>query len=228
MRFFAKFKRCFYEMANELLDVKTKPTQLGMWQYLDMIYFIFAFRVPFIVFVMYKNYKMPAWYDFRQFDVTVSFLHTFSSTFDYSILLMVYFFDLIYFMLKWWCYRLDVSGRNWRFWYQLTVESVQYYEQCCLSESKIKTLETLKLAKYEERIQKLFPFVGRKLPVGFVLKKLASAEIVYQMEDIDVVKLKNQTIPLMPLLSWKIRSKVLKIILFTENFAYVFQLFLSN
>lgn len=220
-------------MCKDLLEEKKdagrfgKP--LGIHQVLDVIAFIGMFRVLFIAYVMYRDYQWPGlpWYDFRHYDVAVSFLYTFRSTVDHTTFLMVYFFAVIFFFLEWWCFRLDVRPRNWRFWYQATVATLDDYRRFRLNESQLKKVQKTKQAAYEQKFEEYFPpLVGRLLsPVrGTLTKTFASLEIFTRLEGVDVEALQSRPPPLMPLLPWHIRVKVLKVMLFTEVFAYWFQL----
>lgn len=226
LNLWAKFTHCFYEMSKELLDVRTKSTRSCNRYFLSISYIYGFLRCLFVVYVMYIDYKVSDWYNFQKYDVLVDFLHTFSDTFEYNILLMVNFFIFIFFLLEWWCYKLNVRGRNWRFWYQLTVESLDLYYKYRLTGKKLMKIQKLKMAKYEKRLSqfKLISVSG----VHYVSQALASAEIVVRMEDVDVVAMQNKPLLLMPLLSWRLRSKALKIILFTEYSACALQALIGN
>ncbi len=221
--FTSKFQRCFYEMSKELFEVETKPTRAGQRQYFDVFAFFCTMRVPFVVYVMYVNYEVDGWwwYNFRQNDILVSYLFNFRSTLDYTTFLMIFFFDVIYFILSYWCFKLDVQGRNWRFWYQMTVLSLDQYYECRLSRSRLKRIQALKRVKYEERLAQ-FSLPGSL--VRSVSGALASAEMAARMEDVDVPAMQSRPLPAMPFLSWKARAKALRLMLITEAFAYVFQI----
>lgn len=233
MTLFAKFKRCFYEISKDLLDEKGRSTKLGPRQYLDILAFFGTFRVLFATYIMYTDYKTPdwaPWYDFRRHDVLVGFPHTFRTTFDYTIILMVYFFVIVYFLLEWWCFKLDAGTRNWRFWYQLTVVSQDDYYRFRLDGNQRKHLKAITAAKYEQKIEVYLPSVGLFLaPVkGAIAKSLALVEIAYRMEDVDVLQMQARPLQTMPLLSWSIRARALQVMILADYFAYAFQLIIGE
>ena len=224
MLFFLKFKHCFYLMSDELFNAQTKPTRAGFYQYFEIVVFLcFSFRLFFIIYLLHADY--PDWYDFRRCDMMVHFIYSYSGQLDYVIFILAYLFYLIYFLFEWWCFHLTVCGREWRTWHQLTVMSLNQYVQCRLNESRLQQIKTLKKTKYEERLNQFH------LPTGLVkgaASVLASAEIATKMEDVDRKALMELPLPLMPCLSWKMRSKALRLMLFTEYLAYPLQLTIGS
>ncbi|KAH9403380.1 hypothetical protein TYRP_015265 [Tyrophagus putrescentiae] len=83
----------------------------------------------------------------------------------------------------------------------------------------------MKQCKYEQKFEAYLPPLVRLLsPVkGTLTRTFASLEIFTKLEGVDVEALQSRPPPLMPLLPWHIRAKVLKVMLFTEVFAYWFQ-----
>lgn len=222
----SKFKRCFYEMSKELFDEKTKSNRFRNRQLFNICFFYATFRIYFIVYVMYNDFKGPVWYDFRRYDVMTNFLHTFSDTFDYTIVLMINFFNLIFFLFEWWSFHLDARRRSWRFWYQLTVATLDDYHRCQFTGSKLRAIQALKMAKYENKLS-LYPFIPVSLAKR-ISSTLALIEIFLKMEHVNVVEMQRRPIPLMPLLSWKNRSMALKIMLLTEYCAFFLQIIIGN
>lgn len=228
MTFLSKFKHCFYEMSRELLDLEVKPTRVGLSQLIDLLAFVITFRMLFIMYVLFIDFKVPPWYDFKTYDVIVSYAYTYSTTFDYTTISICYFFVLMYFLLKLWCFRLDVRGCHWRFWYQLTVGTFKQYFRCRLEGQKLKQIYHFKKVKYEEKIGGFFLY-GGKLPfVGLIARTFAWIEIAYRMEDVDVVRLASKPLPSMPFLAWEVRAKALRVMLATEYFTYAFQVFIGK
>ena len=232
MAFFAKFKHCLYEKSKELLENKMKEGEggcfkrkLSLWHYFDVIaFFTCTVRILLITAVMYNEYQVPGWYDFRRQDVIVGFLHTFRTTFDYTTFLMVYFFGVVYFLLEWWCFRLNTSTPNWRFWHQLMVATLEHYRQCRLNESSLKRLQSLKQEKYRQKLEAYWWFVPVPVKKAFA-RGLASAEIFYKMEDVNLQRMQSgHPLSMMPLLGWSLRARALQVMLLTEVLAFAFQL----
>ncbi|KAH9390374.1 hypothetical protein TYRP_023125, partial [Tyrophagus putrescentiae] len=211
------FRHCFYQSSKEVLDIG-KSIEIGPRQWLAIAVFLYALKMPFVVYIMYTDYSTS--FNFRRHEMLLGFCSAYRLVIDHWTLLMVHLFIYIFFALEYWTWRLDSCHRTWRFWWQLTVQSLEDYQQCTLERSKLSKVLLLREEKYRqvlaERVSQ-FP-VSLQITLARVLAKVATA---YTLEHIDRRRfLTTRPLTLMPRLRWHLRRRTLQVMLITEYLAF--------
>ncbi len=222
----AKFRRCFYESAKVVFNNRSKSPKAGPRQWLIIALFLYSLKMFAIVAVIYRDYDTA--FNFRRHEMMLAFVSHYRSAFDYSTLLMMYLFNYAFFALEYCTFRLDTTNRTWRFWWLVTVGTVDDAQRCTFAVEKRRQLQLLKEAKYAQKLgkfQRLLENCSSSLLLciqNVLVRTLAKLEVAYNFEHVDHRKLmtKGSPAPLMPRLSWNVRKRVLRIILITEFLAF--------
>ena len=214
------FHNVFYNTFRVVLDLQ-KLTTPGLWQWLNLFGFFWALRVPYFAYVVHGQFTDKL---LLRHDLVLGIIHNFRAELDYTTILMLYTFDLIYFAIEYWLFRLDPLHKTWRLWWALTVGTVdEYCQKCRPSADQLKSLLTRKEAEYRRKLSKL-QYTSLLLPISvqqYLVKQLAAAAVAYRLEGANWRRL--TPVALLPRLSLSIRQRCLRTILRSEAVTYYLQ-----
>ncbi|KAH9403826.1 hypothetical protein TYRP_015020 [Tyrophagus putrescentiae] len=220
-----KYRRCLYEMAKEVYHYGS-PKQVTYEQVLQTIFFCSSLRILHMAYLMAVGY--PDWYAYRH-DVMLSFCRLNAHRFDYSLMVAIYLFNVVYTSLEYWIYHIDMAERVavWKWWWQALVLNQQQFYQCQLNTLQLEAVWAAKRRAISAWLQSSFPLLSGAFREPLA-NLLARWQIFYNLENVDIEALKNggtASLPIRPQMSWTLRRQSLRILLITDQVAFGFQLF---
>lgn len=224
-----KYRRCLYEMAKEVYHYGS-PKHVTYEQVLQTIFFCSSLRILHMAYLMAVGY--PTWYAYRH-DVMLSFCRLNAHRFDYSLMVAIYLFNVVYTSLEYWIYSsVDERAEVWKWWWTVTVRNQQLYNQALYSSLEVEAIQEVRRREIAYRLQKdsLFGILPGALLIPLT-GLLARWEVFYSLEGADLGRLQEGgdcSLPLRPKISWPLRRQTLRIILIAEYLTYYFQLFVGE
>ncbi len=224
-----KYRHCLYEMADEVFHYG-RPRRLSYEQLLQVVFFISSLRILYMAYLMAHHF--PAWHAYEH-DLMLSYLRLNAGRFDYSLLLALYLFNVVYTSLEYWIYSsVDERAEVWKWWWTVTVRNQQLYNQALYSSLEVEAIQEVRRREIAYRLQKdsLFGVLPGALLIPLT-GLLARWEVFYSLEGADLGRLQEGgdcSLPLRPKISWPLRRQTLRIILIAEYLTYYFQLFVGE
>ena len=223
-----KYRRCLYEMAKEVYHYGSQK-QVTYEQVLQTIFFCSSLRILHMAYLMAVGY--PDWYAYRH-DVMLSFCRLNAHRFDYSLMVAIYLFNVVYTSLEYWIYHIDMAERVavWKWWWQALVLNQQQFYQCQLNTLQLEAVWAAKRRAISAWLLSSFPLLSGAFREPLA-NLLARWQIFYNLENVDIEALKNggtASLPIRPQMSWTLRRQSLRILLITDQVAFGFQLFVGN
>ncbi|KAJ6220372.1 hypothetical protein RDWZM_006184 [Blomia tropicalis] len=221
--------RCYYHMMKQTMEWHgTRRSRL--YYYLDVaILFYIHVRLLAMTYLIKNNYEIDARfpYNFRRDDPFQSFIYQNKDIYGAEVPLMMLAMGIFNFICQDSLYRLNVSTLTWRWWYQLIVTNQDNYYQFHMHDFGLITM-----AKSIEMVNRMniHPFwsILPQFIIEFIAGIYSKIMIQYNLEQIDRQKYLDKKLSILPHLSLKLRSKLIKTLLMWDIFALFSQILIGT
>ena len=221
------FRHVIFEMSKELFD-RNKRMTAGPQQLFNLLYGIGVSHFLYIAIVVYDGQSTETLYDFHRHDMLLAVTFYFREELEYTTILMLYPFSLLYLTLEHYTFKVDVKGQYWRLFWQLTVLNLDQYRECQLKTGPERNqVQANKEKKYLEAVIAVPLFgngIGVILHQTSLIKWAAYSKAVWDLKFVDLEKVKQLRLPLLPHISWPLRRKTLFTLQYFEGLTTLFEL----
>lgn len=182
-------------------------------------------RLLIMIYFLQNEFKyLP--YNINRDDPLISYLYQNKERYNEKVVLIFLFMELLIFICLDALYRLNVNTLTWRWWFQLIVTNQDNYYRC-----RMKNFELIKLNKSFQIFKHMRSYKICSLLPKFLIQFIANIysiiSIQYNLEHIDINKYLKKKLSILPNLSFRLRLKLINILVMGDRFACWLQLILS-
>lgn len=223
--FNTRYCRCSYHSMKQTID--WHGTNIAHLDYFVNVFLFVYINFRFILFIYLSHndfkYDTQLPYNINRDDPLMSYMFQYKERYGKEIAFIFIFIELLNFLSHDALYRLNVRTLTWRWWYQLIVVNQDDYYQF-----HVVNFELVKLTKTSQIVKRMrshwFWLIMPNYIIKFIANLYSRILIQYNLEHIDKERLFDKKLSFLPNLSYKLRLKLINILIISDRFACFFQI----
>lgn len=212
--YFAKYPRCYYTMASEVLSPQPLPYRKYRY-YRDIFIFLYLTRALVPLFLYKSSEETIRLY--RKYDPQANFIAIHLPDYQNFTGIIVLLFEAFEFTCQRALHKLNAQTVTWQFWYQMVVVNQnQYYESLITDPNRLRYIAR----KRTKRMARKYP-IWMKLAPKWLIKWTVKWSIFIGLENVDKVKFYGKPLKIFPKMTTIIRKRALLFGILWDKFNFL-------